>query len=88
MKIEFISAVILIVILFGVWTFVFKPIIKEDRIMKDFCEQQIITPCSYPSIECYNNCNDFGLEYFRFDDGGFSSDECWCQVNNGTKQIW
>lgn len=39
-------------------------------------------------IDCITNCRILDMDYFRFDYGGFASDECWCLDNNKPKQIW
>ena len=37
---------------------------------------------------CYYNCQDLGMRFFMYDISGFGSAECWCQLENETKQIY
>ena len=66
------------------------PIIKDDvKEQQNYCEERNITGmCNYAVARCYNDCESLGKEYFKWQDGGFASAECWCKVNNETIQIW
>ncbi len=56
---------------------------------REMClERELEKDCGSRTRECYDDCNKLGFEYFRYDTGGFASEECWCKINNGTKQIW
>ena len=66
------------------------PVIKEShQEQQDYCEERNITgACNYGVARCYNDCESLSKEYFKYQDGGFASAECWCKVNNETMQIW
>ena len=37
---------------------------------------------------CKQDCEGMGLEYLRYDTSGFGSNECWCEDDGGSIQIW
>jgi len=72
-----------------IWNFLIEDIIENETNKRNYCEQEGLEDCYYDNVRCHKDCEKrLGLEYFRFDSGGFSSDECWCKLNNETKQIW
>lgn len=83
-----ILVLIIAVLIFLVWTFLLKNIVRTQIEMKNICEKENIHFCTPDSVICFSNCLDLGMTYFRYDNSVFGSDECWCRVNNSTKQIW
>jgi len=82
---------LIIVVVFGViYLFVSNPISISTNIdrINDWCKIQNITYCYIQTPECFNNCQNLGLKYFRFDNSGFGSNECWCLKNGEPIQIW
>ncbi len=66
-------------------TFMQPMIAERDKI----CEEKEITEqCTSMSIGCAEKCESLGIEYFRYDDGGFGSEECWCKEGGETRQIY
>ena len=61
---------------------------QNEIIMNKACEDHNLSPCYADVVLCYSNCRDIGYSYFKWEDGGFTSDNCWCKVNNESKQIW
>ncbi len=65
--------------------------VLEEGKRKSFCEENQIPShrCDVQVRECFNDCKGFGLEYFKVEEGSFfGSPDCWCKLNNSTKQIW
>ena len=44
---------------------------------------------SYSCRKCFSDCRRFGLEYIKYNSGGFASSSCWC-MKKGSKpvRIW
>lgn len=66
----------------------FIPLMKREKEMVDYCENKLEWECNLGDAMCLLDCEKLNLEYFRYDGGGFGSPECWCKINNSTKQIW
>ena len=88
---KIIKRIIIVIVIMGLFflgKFLIIPVIQEQREMYYYCEEIDLFQCSYSGIECYEDCNRFGLNYFKYDTDGWGDEECWCRELNGTKQIW
>ncbi len=84
---EFIKVICMIAFVIGMIVFIVVMIVRPPQREKCF-ERGLDKNCGENKRECYDDCNKLEFEYFRYETGGFASEECWCKINNGTKQIW
>lgn len=62
--------------------------------MKEFRECKFLggtsSECDTPKNRaCFYKCDELTMDYFKYDSGGFGSDECWCKDDdNEIKQIY
>ena len=92
-KISCIVTLMILLLLFSVYVIVWAPLVplmEKEKEMIDYCEKKLDykMKCSLGDAICLMNCEELNLEYFKYDNGGFGSSECWCRINNETKQIW
>jgi len=85
-------ALVLIVmgLAFSWWWFspLIETAIEYNNQLDNYCQKNDIHPCWSNSVECHTDCNSMNYDFFKYDDGGFGSEECWCKVNNGSMQVW
>ena len=72
--------IIIILIAMMVYQFIFIQPRCSEKNLSFLCEEQ--------EIRCYDNCKELGMQYFNYERSWFSNSDCWCRINNDTKQIW
>ena len=83
----------LVIIILGILAivFLFSLLIFNTYFSENakFCkEHNIVSNCN-GAIDCYKDCEDLGLKSFKVENPSIgSSADCWCKLNNETKQIW
>ena len=94
MKVKTIIIIIIILLIFygGYNFFIEERIILENQ-LKQFCKDKNIDEvCNFYMLECYMDCEELGLNYWKFDAGGWGISECYCkeiQCNKTeVKKIW
>lgn len=84
--------VISLIVIFSIY-FIFRPSIQLENELKVWCNENgiNINECLFPSFtDCYSSCKSFNMSYMKIESGGFGMDNtnCWCKLNNTTRQIW
>lgn len=94
MKYKLIIIILVITLAFYLgYKFFLKDLIETEKQLQDFCkEKNIDEVCNFYMLDCYRDCDELGLDYWRFDAGGWGISECYCKenINNKTeiKQVW
>ena len=63
---------------------------RAEKIRLDsFCEDYKLSyyDCTWGAFACFNDCVKLGKDYFKYKVSRYDW-ECWCELNNETKQIW
>lgn len=83
-KIDWLILALVVAILLTYFIY-FKPMNDERN---NQCQERELSVCTYGTIQCYDDCQELNLEYFRYNDGGFGLVECWCKFSDTTTQIY
>lgn len=87
----FTAFIIILCIFVVMWGFALMSVEYESQstsagLYCDGSERYHSVESEYP---CCVACKDLGMEYFRWDYGGwFKEESCSCRVNNTVEQIW
>ena len=87
-KILYIAVTIFVIVIICLITGFYLLIKASDKVTTEYFAQYGLGPDATMYEVCNVECQRLGKEYFKFQFGGFSTDECWCRYQNSSEQIW